>query len=107
MLAVAAPIALLADSVPARFMLPVIIPAANHDALLGPDDLSTDSEAGANQALVRRRRLEGSVPYIRDVTRKQRPGFTPIGALVVLDLARPLRVAEISLISPLGVVADP
>ena len=53
LLAVAVPVALalLAHRVPAGLVLPVVVAAAEHQPLLGPDDLRADGEAAGDEAL--------------------------------------------------------
>ena len=64
-------------------MLPVVVAAAEHQALLGPDDLAADGEASDLEALGDRRGLQRAVPDIGDVAGEQRPGVAPVGAVVV------------------------
>ncbi len=63
----------------------MIIAAADDEALLGPNDLGTDIEALANETFGHRRRVEGTVPDVDDVTRKQRPSAFPICPLDLTD----------------------
>ena len=64
------PLAAFADSVKARFMLPVIIASAQHQAFFGPDELAPDSEAGDLEALGDGRRVQCAVREVGDVTRE-------------------------------------
>src|SRR5205807_639574 len=80
LLAVPGPVALGPHGVPARLMLPVIVAAADDEALLGPDDLRPDGEALAGQALRDRGGMQGAVPDIRNGAGEQRPCFRPVGA---------------------------
>src|SRR3954469_12043190 len=52
--AVASPLAggALADRIPRRLVLPVVVAAREGEAVLGPDDLRPDQEAGRLQALL-------------------------------------------------------
>ena len=75
-------------------MLPVIVAAADDQALLGPDDLGADGEALRDQALGDRRGVQRAVPDIGDVAGEQRPGRAPVGAIVVLDLAAPCGLVD-------------
>src|ERR1700716_15412 len=68
LLPVSGPIALLAHRIPAGFMLPVIITAADHQSLLDPDDLRADGEAKTDEAFGDSRGMERSVPNVRDCT---------------------------------------
>ena len=76
-----------AHGIPAGLVLPVIIAAAQHQPVLGPDDLRADVEAAGVEALGHRRGVQRAVPDIGDVAREQRPGLAPVGAVVVQHLA--------------------
>src|SRR4029077_4537481 len=89
LLAIAGPVALASHRVPARLMLPMVIAAADHQPLLGPDDLRPDGEALAGKALCHRGGVQGTVPHVGDGAGKARPCGGPIGALVVAHLADP------------------
>jgi hypothetical protein len=56
LLAITRPVtlALGADRIPAGFVLPVVIAAAQNQAVLGPDDLRPDGETGIHKALGKR-----------------------------------------------------
>ena len=69
-------------------MLPVVVPAPEHQAVLGPDDLGADLEAAGGQALGHRRRVQGAVPDIGHLAGEQRPGLAPVGPVVVLAPCR-------------------
>jgi hypothetical protein len=90
LLSVAGPLpgSALADRVPARLMLPVIVTAAEHEVLLGPNDLRTDDERRRSQARLDDPGVETAMPDIGDVAREQGPGLTPIRAIVVFDLSQ-------------------
>ena len=68
-------------------MLPVIVAAAEHKPVLGPDDLRADVEARGLEALGDGAGVERAMPDIGDVAGEQRPGLAPVGAVVVSDLA--------------------
>ena len=80
--------------VPARLVLPVVVAAGEHQPLLGPDDLGADGEAAGDEALGHRGRVQGSVPDVGDLAGEERPGFAPVGAVVVQDLAGALGRGE-------------
>ena len=48
------------DGIPTRFVLPMVITASDHQALLRPDDLGADGEALLDQTLGDRRRVKGA-----------------------------------------------
>ena len=89
LLAVAGPMAglALADRVPGRLMLPVIIAAADHQPGLVPDDLRADDEAGSFETRCDRAGVQRAVPDIGDIAGKERPGLAPVGAVVVEHLS--------------------
>src|SRR6267378_1452920 len=97
--AIALPVAGLARAhcVPAGFVLPVIVSAAQREVLLGPDDLSAKlqpagGEAGSNDVAV-----ESAVPDVGDISGEQRIRFPPVGAIVVEHFAsRELAPAEVA-----------
>jgi len=68
-------------------MLPVIIAAADHPPLLGPDDLGANFEALAREAFGHGRGMKGAVPDVGDIARERRPGGFTIRPLVVAHLA--------------------
>ena len=77
----------LANGVPARFMLPVIVAAAQRKVLLGPDDLAADFKAGAFQRLRDGDRVDPGMPDVGDIARKQIVGRRPVDALIVEHFA--------------------
>lgn len=81
------PLALGPHRIPAGFVLPVIVAAAQHQPVLGPDDLRPDGKASGGEAFGHGRRVQGSMPDIGDIAREQRPGLAPVGAVVVQDPA--------------------
>ena len=89
LLAVAVPVrlALVADRVPARLVLPVVVAAAEHQPLLGPDDLAADREAAGVEAVGDGGGVQRPVPDVGDLAGKQRPGLAPVGPVVVQHLA--------------------
>src|ERR1700746_1406684 len=108
--AVAAPMTALAlaHGVPAGFVLPVIIAAAQREVLLGPDDLSTKLQPASSQTGGDDVAVQGPMPDIGHVPREQRIGHPPAGAIVVQHRAlRKLAPAELAARSPGRLVADP
>src|SRR5215469_18066013 len=77
----------LAHRVPAGFMLPVIIAAAQGEVLLDPDDLRAQLQPAGRQAGGDDIAVQCSVPDIGDVAGEQRIRFSPIGAIIVEYLA--------------------
>ena len=66
-------------AIPARLVLPMIVPAAEREPVLRPDDLRAPHEAarlerGDHDVVVHR-----GAPDVGDVTREQRPCFAPVG----------------------------
>ncbi len=76
-----------AHRIPAGLVLPMIIAAAEREAVLGPDDLRADLEVAALQAGLDGRRELAGVPDVGDVAGEQRPGRAPVRLVVVVDLA--------------------
>lgn len=70
-------------------MHPMIIAAADDQALLRPDDLGAKIEAMADERVGDRGGMQGAVPDIGDLAGEQGPGVAPVGDPVVLDLSRP------------------
>ena len=88
-------------------MLPMVMPAAERKAVLGPDDLGADLEAHRCQASPARAGVAPGVPDIGDRAWKQRPGIAPVRAVVVGDLAEPvLVVVDAGVLAPSRVVVD-
>src|SRR6516165_3156207 len=87
--AVALPVARLAFAyrIPAVFMAPMIVAAAQREMLLNPDNLRAclqpaGGEVGSHDSAVQR-----AVPDISNIPRKQCIGLLPVGAIVVEHLA--------------------
>ena len=87
-------------------MLPVVVAAAEHQPLLGPDDLAADGEAGRLEALGDGRRVQRAMPDVGDVAGEQRPGLAPVGAVVVQHLAGAPGRGGAGLVAPGRVVVD-
>ena len=77
----------LAHGVPAGFVLPVIIAAAQGEVLLGPDDLSARLQPASGQIGGDDVAVQSPVPDIGDIPGEQRIGLPPVGAIVVEHLA--------------------
>src|SRR5262249_14018207 len=77
----------LAHGVPAAFVLPVIITAAQREMLLRPDDLSAQLEPAGRQPRGDEIAVHRAVPDIGGISRKQRIGLLPVRAIVVQHLA--------------------
>ena len=61
----------------------VVVTAPNYNVVFSPNDLSADGEAGGNEALGHHVGFAPGVPDIGHVAREQRPGFAPVGPVVV------------------------
>src|SRR6202011_183343 len=88
LLVTAAPVSrgTLADSIPARLMLEMIMPAANCEVVFRPNYLRAQSKTCLFEGFLRFPHTHGRVPHIGNVARKQHPRFAPIGLPVVFDL---------------------
>src|SRR5215472_16986610 len=108
--AVAGPVAglALAHGVPAAFVLPVIIAAAQREMLLRPNDLRAQLKPASRQAGGDDITVHSPVPNIGGISREQRIGLPPIGAIVVEHLALGERAGTAATVrSPGRVVSDP
>src|SRR5712672_521969 len=108
--AVALPVAgpALAYRVPAGFVLPVIIAAAQGEVLLGPDDLSARMQPAGRQTGGNNVAVQSPVPDVGDIAGEQRVRLPPVGAIVVEHLApREIAGTKAAARSPGRVVADP
>src|SRR5215471_12380188 len=108
--AVAGPVAglALAHGVPAAFVLPVIIAAAQREMLLRPDDLSAQLEPATRQAGGDDIAVHRPMPDIGGISREQRIGLLPIGAIVVENFALCERAGTAAAAgSPGWIVGDP
>ena len=85
-------------------MLPVIIATAQYQPLFGPNDLRPDCEAAGLKAFSNRRRMQCAMPDIGDIAGKQRPGLTPVGAIIVQHLAGAFRLGRPRLVAPAWIV---
>src|SRR5262245_47024224 len=95
-----------ADRVPAWLVLPVVISTADHQTLLGPNNLRSNAEAVARQTFGHRGRMQSSMPDIGNVAGEEAPGGVPVCLLVVAHLAAPLGFVDPSAMTPGGVVAN-
>src|SRR6516162_526567 len=77
----------LAHRVPAGFVLPMIIAAAQGEVVLGPDDLSAQLQPASRQTSGNDIAVQSPVPDIGDIAGKQRIGLPPVDAIVVEHLA--------------------
>src|SRR5215472_11499412 len=108
--AVAGPVAglALAHGVPAAYVLPVIIAAAQREMLLRPDDLSAQLEPATRQAGGDDIAVHRPMPDIGGISREQRIGLLPIGAIVVENFALCERAGTAAAAgSPGWIVGDP
>src|SRR5215471_7600509 len=108
--AVAGPVAglALAHGVPARLMLPMIIAAAQREMLLRPDDLRAQLEPATRQPGGGDIAMHRPMPDIGGISREQRIGLLPVGAIVVEHLPlRELAGTAAVACSPGRVVSDP
>src|SRR6266851_4530009 len=70
LLAIAGPIALFTDGVPAGFVLPMIVALTHHETFLGPNDLSPDRKPALKKALRNNRRAKCPMPDVSNLARK-------------------------------------
>ena len=68
-------------------MLSVIMAAADREIVFRPNDLRANAEATSLKADLYGAGLDAGVPDISHDPGEQRPGLTPIGTVVILDLA--------------------
>jgi len=96
-----------ADRIPARLVLPVVVPTPEDQAVLGPYDLPA--------RMVKPRRGQAFRPpswratrhaNVGDIAREQRPRLAPVGPVVVQDLARALGDGDAGAVTPGRVIAD-
>src|SRR5712672_2340115 len=80
--AVALPVArlALAHGVPAAFVLPMIMAAAQDEVLLGPDDLGAELQPAGGQIGGDNIAVQSPVPYVSDIPGEQRISLPPVGA---------------------------
>src|ERR1700754_1709381 len=85
--AVPDPVASLAflDRIPRRFVLPMVIAAANDQPRLVPNDLGADGKTSGFKASLQLGGMQRSMPHIGNDARKQCPGLPPVGLVVVED----------------------
>src|SRR5215472_8735334 len=107
--AVAGPVAGLAfaHGVPAAFVLPVIIVAAQREMLLRPNDLSAQLEPASRQPRGDDIAVHRPVPDIGGISPEQRIGLLPVGAIVVEHLALRELAGTAAAGSPGRIVSDP
>src|ERR1700738_3522021 len=88
LLAVALPVSslALAHRVPAFFMAPMIVSAAQREMLLNPDDLRSRLQPATRQIGADPIAVQRPVPDISDIPGKQRIGLPPVGTIVVENL---------------------
>src|SRR5262249_1474551 len=77
----------LAHGIPARLMLAVIVAAADDEARFTPDQMTTHLKANGLERRLYLADEPGRVPDIGNIAGKQRPGFAPVDAAIVGDLA--------------------
>jgi hypothetical protein len=65
----------------------MVISPPDYKPSLIPNDLSADHEAGGFEAFVNLAGMQRRVPNIGNVPGEQRPSLSPIGLVVVKDLA--------------------
>src|SRR5690349_12596617 len=82
----------------------MVIPTAQDDSTLRPDDLRPNLEAGRNQAPLHHVAVKRAVPNVRDVAREQVPRFTPIRTVVIAKLLRPRRPVYSCSLAPRWIV---
>src|SRR5204863_3356230 len=85
LLAVTLPVAslALAHRVPAIFMTPMVVAAAQCKMLLDPDDLRPRLQPASRQIGADHVAMQRPVPDISDIPGKQRVGLPPVGAIIV------------------------
>ena len=87
LLVTAAPVSrgTIADSIPARLMLEMIMPAANCEVIFRPNYLRAQSKTCSFEGFLRFPHTHGRVPHIGNVAREQHPRFAPVGLPIVFD----------------------
>src|SRR5688572_22161033 len=70
-----------ANGVPARLMLPVIMPAAEREVLLGPDDLRPDLKARCCESAHHLSGMNTGMPHIGNIAAEQLIRRGPIGLI--------------------------
>src|SRR5215471_1006912 len=110
LLAVTLPVARLAltHRVPAVFMTPMVMAAAQRKMLLDPDDLRPRLQPASRQIGADHVAVEGSVPNISDISGKQRIGLPPVAAIIVEHLAlREVAGPDPTTRAPARIIVDP
>src|SRR5690348_16933122 len=51
--------------------------------------------------------MESAMPNIRNIAWEQRPSLTPVGTIIVADLAHAIRVIHTGAFPPLRIILDP
>src|SRR4051794_5171108 len=98
----------LADSVVSRLMAPVVVAPADHQAAFVPDDLGSNGKARRIETCLHLTGVKRPVPDVSNSAGKQRPGFSPVGSVVILDSAGgEVAWRGCKALAPGGVVADP
>src|SRR6266536_3427091 len=98
--------AVFADGIPARFMLPVVMPAAQGEVLLGPNNLRANLEAAGDEPGGDFGRVYTRMPDIRYRAGKQLMGGGPIDDIVMANHAGLPWLAETRLLPPLRIVLN-
>src|SRR5579863_712312 len=106
LLTVSVPMSCAPHRVPARLVLPVVMPAAHDQGGLRPYDLTADLKAARFQAVRDRRSMESTMPNVRYIAREKSPRLAPVGAVIVADLAHAIRVIHACALPPLGVILN-
>src|SRR5450759_3830988 len=96
-----------AHRIPAWLMLPMVVAAAEHQPLLGPNDLRTDGEAIVRKTVRNRRGVQGAVPDVGDVAREQGPSGSPVCLVVITDFAPSSGMVDAQAMTPSRIVVDP
>src|SRR5438477_2190152 len=110
LLAVTLPLASLphAHRVPAIFMTPMIVAAAQCKMLLDPNDLRPRLQPASRQIGADHVAMQRPVPDISDISGKQCIGLPPVGAIIVEHLAlREITGADPTPGAPTRVVGNP
>lgn len=77
----------LAYCIPAWLMLRVVVSSGDDKLVLGPNDVVPQVKTTTCQRVSYHHRKSARVPDIRDISREKRPGFAPIGAVVIQHLS--------------------
>jgi hypothetical protein len=81
-----------ADRIPARLVLPMVVAPAEGEAVFRPNDLGAHAEPGSLQRQLDFTGVQAGVPDVRDGPVEKGPCLSPVGLIVVGDLAELARI---------------